>query len=157
MKNFRSYFCVLFLSSLSLIAHAQDTTPRGAIGKCLAAWGKHPFGANPKFKTLSTSVKVFGIGSNPGDHETTDAPALVLLNPAVNVMGGTTYELMNPNGWYCFKANVNVMGGLTVKAHCKAHIASAHSGAVVMGKSTDAQNRGVTVMGRTKVEFTGCN
>ena len=54
----------------------------------LKAWGTHPFGGNPQFKTLQTSVKVFGIGKNTSDAEATDGPSLVLINPGVNVMGG---------------------------------------------------------------------
>lgn len=126
-----------------------------ALARCLKAWGKHPFSAKPEFKTLPTSVKVFGIGKNPKDTEITVNPALIMVNPAVNVMGGTIYELLNPNGWYCFKANVNVMGGLIIKAHCKAHVASATSGATVMG-SSESEDKGVTVMGSTKVELIGC-
>jgi hypothetical protein len=91
-----------------------------AIASCLKAWGKQPFGSNPTYKTMSTSVKVFGIGANPADTERTSSPSLVLVNTGVNVMGGTTLELLNPNGWYCFKSNVNVMGSLRIKAACKA-------------------------------------
>ena len=119
--------------------------------------GTHPFGKNPTFKTLSTSVKVFGIGKNTADTEATSSPALVLINPGVNVMGGTTIELLNPNGWYCLRTNVNVMGGFTIKAHCKARLASASengSGTTVMGNNSD--QKGVTVMGSTQVEFVGC-
>ena len=142
---------------------AQDSAPEvkkeqkseDAMASCLKAWKNHPFGANPNFKTMATSVKVFGIGKNPKDTEITEKPALVMVNPAVNVMGGTTFELLNPNGWYCFKANVNVMGGLIIKAHCKAHVASATTGATVFG-SEESENKGVTVMGSTKVEFVGC-
>lgn len=142
---------------LSQSAFADDEVKESdALGKCLKAWGQHPFGAKPKYKTLATSVKVFGIGKNPKDTDVTSEPALVMINPAVNVMGGTIYELLNPNGWYCFKANVNVMGGLIIKAHCKSHIASATSGATVMG-SSESENKGVTVMGTTKVEIVKCN
>jgi hypothetical protein len=78
----------------------------------------------------------------------------VLVNPGVNVMGGTTLELLNPNGWYCFKSNVNVMGSLRIKAACKAHLASAHDGTTVLGSNSD--NKSVTVMGKTQVELVGC-
>jgi hypothetical protein len=136
-------------------AKADDENPRSAVEKCLTAWGPNPFGKNPKYKTMATSVKVFGIGKNPIDDEKTSKPTLVLVAPAVNVMGGTTIQLLNPNGWYCFKSNVNVMGGLKIKADCKAHLASAHDGATVMG-SSDSE-KGVTVMGSTKIETVGCD
>lgn len=125
-----------------------------AIAACLKAWGTHPFAAKPKYRTMQTSVKVFGIGGKSGDTEKTAAPSLVLVNPGVNVMGGTTVELLNPNGWYCLRSTVNVMGGLTLRAHCDAHIASSADGATVMGSNTE--NKGVTVMGATRVERTEC-
>jgi hypothetical protein len=48
-------------------------------------------------------------------------------------MGGSTIELLNLNGWYCLWTNVNVMGGLTIKMHCKAHLASATESVTVLG------------------------
>ncbi|MEQ1638178.1 MAG: hypothetical protein ABL903_15975 [Methylococcales bacterium] len=126
----------------------------GLMANCLKAWGNHPFGNNPKYKTLATNVKVFGIGEDPKDSEVTDSPSLVMVNPGVNVMGGTTIELLNPNGWYCFKSQVNVMGGLTIKAHCKAHLASATGGTTVLG--SDSNKKSVTVMGSTEIELVGC-
>ena len=125
-----------------------------SIQKCLSAWGKHPFGKNPSYKVLATSVKVFGIGDNTVDKETTSVPSLVIINPGVNVMGGSTIELLNPNGWYCFRSNVNVMGGVTIKAHCKAHLASAIDGVTVIGSSS--AQKSITVMGKTSVELVGC-
>jgi hypothetical protein len=125
-----------------------------SISSCLKAWGKHPFGNNPEYKTLATSVKVFGIGQNSTDSELTNSPSLVLVNPGVNVMGGATIELLNPNGWYCLMSNVNVMGGLTIRAHCKAHLASATEGVTVLGASSDIKS--VTVMGSTEIELVGC-
>lgn len=123
-----------------------------SIASCLKSWGKHPFGNAPQYKTLSASVKVFGMGGDPSDTEITDTPALVLVNPAINVMGNTTYELLNPNGWYCFRTSASVMGDITIKAHCKSHLASTTMGVTVMGSG----NKGVTVMGSTEVELIGC-
>ena len=130
------------------------TEDGGSISSCLKAWGKHPFGNNPEYKTLATSVKVFGIGQNPTDSELTNSPSLVMVNPGVNVMGGTTIELLNPNGWYCFRTNVNVMGSLTIRAHCKAHLASATEGVTVLGSNSDKKS--ITVMGSTEIELVGC-
>lgn len=139
------------LFSMSTLAAEEEG---GSMSNCLKAWGKHPFGNNPSYKTLATSVKVFGIGEDPKDAEVTNSPSLVMVNPGVNVMGGTTIELLNPNGWYCFRTNVNVMGGLTIKAHCKAHLASATEGVTVLGNNSDKNS--VTVMGSTQVELIGC-
>ena len=126
-----------------------------SVSSCLKAWGKHPFGKNPQYKTLSTSVKVFGIGRDTIDAEPTSKPALVLVNPSVNVAGGTTIQTLNPNGWYCFRTTVSVMGGMTIKAHCKSHLATT-SGDVLEVSNTSEDN-GVTVMGSTKVERVGCD
>ena len=123
-----------------------------AVASCLKSWGNHPFGNSPKFKTLAPAVKVFGMGSDPSDTEITSAPALVLVSPGVNVMGNTTYELLNPNGWYCLRTSATVMGDLTLKAHCKAHLASTTMGVAVMGSG----NKGMSVMGSTEVELVDC-
>ena len=125
------------------------------VDSCLKAWGKHPFGKNPQYKILSTAVKVFGIGPDTTDTEPTQRPALVLINPGVNVAGGSVIQLLNPNGWYCFRTTVNVMGGMTIKAHCKSHLATT-SGDVMATEST-SEGKGVTVMGSTQVERVGCN
>ncbi|MEO5766430.1 MAG: hypothetical protein ABIR52_14075 [Casimicrobiaceae bacterium] len=138
--------------SFSAPSFAQKADP--SIARCLKAWGKHPFTANPKFRVIGATVKVFGIGANPADTETTSTPSLVLVNTGVNVLGGTTFELLNPNGWYCFRSNVNVMGSLRIRANCSAHLASAHDGTAVLG--SDSDNKSVTVMGATKVELVGC-
>jgi hypothetical protein len=135
------------------VSSAQELD--SSIAACLKAWGKHPFGKNPSYRTLGTTVKVFGIGRNPSDTEVTSAPSLVLINPGVNVMGGTVYELLNPNGWYCLRTTVNVMGGLVIHAHCKAHIASSAGDATVLGNNNT--NKGVTVMGSTQIETVGCD
>ena len=152
IKQLLSFATIGMAMAMSVPSLAAEVDP--AIASCLKAWGKQPFGSNPRYKTLSTSVKVFGIGANPADTERTSSPSLVLVNTGVNVMGGTTLELLNPNGWYCFKSNVNVMGSLTIKAACKAHLASAHDGTTVLGSNSD--NKSVTVMGSTRVELVGC-
>lgn len=144
-------FGIGLLGSGTSLAEDVDSS----IANCLRAWGKHPFGANPKYKTLAKSVKVFGIGQDTADTQQTNTPSLVLVNPGVNVMGGSTVKLLNPNGWYCLRANVNVMGGLRIRAHCKAHLASAHDGVTVLG--SNQSDKGVTVMGKTQVELEGCD
>jgi hypothetical protein len=149
--------CTVLLTTAQISYADDEVSSSDVIQRCLDSWGTHPFGKNPDFRVMATSVKVFGIGKNPKDADVTSKPELVLVNPAVNVMGGTIYELLNPNGWYCFKAAVNVMGGLTIKAHCKAHIASSSGGATVLGNDNNTENKGVTVMGSTKVQLVGCD
>jgi hypothetical protein len=143
-------FGVAMLFSVPTFATEVDES----ISSCLKAWGKHPFGNSPEYKTLATSVRVFGIGQNLTDAELTNSPSLVLVNPGVNVMGGSTIELLNPNGWYCLRNNVNVMGGLSIRAHCKAHLASATEGVTVLGSSSNIKS--ITVMGSTQIELVDC-
>jgi len=140
------------LASASAIAADQ-----AVVDQCIADWGSvSPFkkGAAPN-KVISPGVKVFGIGSSSGDETVTDKPSLILVRPAVNVLGKSTIRLANPNGWYCFKSNVTVAGKITIVAHCNAHIASARDdGASVLG--TDESNKGVAVMGALRVTRFDC-
>lgn len=136
-------------------AMAQDSETSGAVQACLKAWGNHPFGSNPAYTTLATSVKVFGIGQGTADRESTPEPRLIVVNPGVNVMGGSEIELLNPNGWYCLRAAVNVMGGMDIKLHCSAKLASATSGTTVMSGENAA--KGVSVMGAITVQRVGCS
>jgi len=156
--NIKSVFYRVLLGTvfllLSATAHAKDEDSNGALQSCLKTWGKHPFGRDPKFKTLSTSVKVFGIGQGTVDKEVTEKPALIMVNPGVNVMGGAVIELLNPNGWYCLKSTVNVMGGMNIKLQCNARLASANTGASVM--SGENSVNGISVMGSIRMERIGC-
>ena len=154
MKISHATLLLLLLGFFLIPSNAHADDEGGAMNRCLAAWGNHPFGKNPRYKTLSTSVKVFGIGKASGDTEPTSTPQLVMVNAGVNVMGGTKIQLLNPNGWYCLKSNVNVMGGMKIKAHCDAHLASAVEGVTVMG--SNSESKAVTVMGKTEVELIGC-
>lgn len=147
--------CLAILTLGSFQSQVLAETYDGAISNCLKAWGEHPFGSKPKYRVLSSSVKVFGIGQSTDDTAVTKGPDLVLIDTGVNVMGGSTVQLLNPNGWYCFNANVNVMGSLTIQAHCKAHLAAASNGMTVMGG--DPSNKSVTVLGGTRVETVGCS
>jgi hypothetical protein len=82
--HIRWLICLLLGASAALSAVAAEEV-ESSVASCLKAWGKHPFGKNPQYKTLSTSVKVFGIGHDTADTEPTHDPALVLVNPGVNV------------------------------------------------------------------------
>ncbi len=153
----RNLFSILLIAGACLMgmgpARAQNE-PNSTIAACLQAWGNHPFSSNPSYKTLATSVKVFGIGQNTVDSEVTSGPSLVLINPGVNVMGGSTIELLNPRGWYCMRTTVNVMGGMEIKVHCDAQLALTSDGTTVLGNNPES--KGVTVMGSTRVERVGC-
>jgi hypothetical protein len=154
MRYSNRWWCALCSSlALALPALAQDDS--SAPEACLKAWGQHPFGSRPTYRTLATSVTVFGRGPGTVDREVTPGPELVVVNPGVNVMGASQIELLNPNGWYCLRATVNVMGGMDIKLHCNARLASAHTGATVM--SGENATRGVSVMGAITVQRVGCS
>lgn len=145
---------VVAFSMTAMVGLASAEDQDSAIASCLRAWTVHPFAARLAYRTLAMLVKVFGIGKPSGDFLHTEVPALVLVNPGVNVMGRTTIDLMNPNGWYCFRSMVNVMGDVHVRADCGAHVASAQDGVAVL--ASDQNNDGVTVLGRTQIEFVAC-
>lgn len=161
MKNRRMSACittaVLAMQTLvvSVPAQAQDADPvQSAARACMRAWGSaHPFTETPPLRTVSGAVRVLGRGSSVADREVTDFPVLVVVEPGVNVLGDSEMELLNPNGWYCLRAAVNVGGGLRIKLACDAHLASATSGTSVFG---DNAGRGVSVMGAISVERVGC-
>lgn len=148
-----------FLSVLLLVAAAvvpasaiaQDTEEPSSITACLTAFGDHPFGSNPSYRTLPVKVKVFGIGKDTVDDKVTDSPELVYVRTGVNVAGGSVIHLNNPNGWYCMRSSVNVMGGMIISLACDARFTMLGGGATVMG-SSDVGNTGTTVMGGTTIK-----
>ena len=144
-------FCMAL--SVPMVVSAEEVD--SPIAACLKAWGDHPFGKSPQFKTLETSVKVFGIGNSTGDTESTSSPSLVLINPIVNVMGGSTIELLNPNGWYCLRTTVSFAGGVNIRAHCKAQLAATSDGKAIRANNTEnrkIKDLNVTVMGSVSIE-----
>ncbi len=144
-------FCLALSAPTPVKAQEVDSS----IAACLKAWGDHPFGKIPQYKTLGTSFTVFGIGNGIADTERTSSPALVLIDPSFNVMGYSTIELLNPNGWYCLRTAVTVLGKVDIRAHCKAHLASTSAGATVLGNNTDNRNLKditVTAVGAFSVE-----
>lgn len=115
-----------------------------SLRKCLNLWGTTPFKevkAN-QVKVMDVSVGVgggliagglAGLGNlinigNPKDLEATSEPRLIVLPLSVNVGGSTTFELMNPNGWYCMKAAVGARSTVNIKLHCNAKIAQSDLG-----------------------------
>lgn len=153
--------CVRTLPSLLLACIFCWNTPvyadedEGYLHLCLKAWGQHPFKDATRYRKYSSVVNVFGIGQNTDDLAPTREPELVFIDSALNLMGGTTIRLMNPNGWYCFRSNTNVMGKVTIRAHCRAHIASAKDGLTFLGE--DQHNKSTTVMGLTHIDLLGCD
>jgi hypothetical protein len=139
-------------------AFAADKESQGALDACIKSWGSaSPFKpGTPPTSVIATNVKVFGIGGSGDVHDSaSDKPALVLVRPAVNVMGKSRIHLQNPKGWYCFRSNVTVAGKLVIEAPCNAHIASAREDGTAVG-AVDESNSGVAVFGALRVERYGC-
>lgn len=144
--------------ALTAPAHAErQLTDRDAIAACLASWGDQPFGRaeEARFRTLSASVKVMGIGVDIADEAVTTDPQLVLVKSAVNLLGKSTFRLVNPNGWYCFESAVTVLAKSVITAHCSSHLASAIDGVAVAGGNGGTDS--VTVLGKTVVKRIGCD
>lgn len=152
----KSILLVTLLVFTSQITFASKDGNEKAVKACLKSWGKHPFkGANPEFRTLSSKVKVLGIGGDINDNKTTSKPELVLIKTNISVLSSTKMHLMNPNGWYCLKGKVDVLGKTTVELDCKANLASSSGGANVLGaKDTEG---GITILGSARIKRIGCN
>jgi hypothetical protein len=150
---------ILVLGVLGL-ALADEPKPRRTeaevIRACLASWPDNPFRGedSPRYRTLGSSISVFGIGGDVLDDVVTPDPQLVLVKPAVNVMTKGRFRLLNPNGWYCFEAAVTVLAKSEIVAHCTAHLASSVQSAAVAGSNAGAD--GVTVLGKAVVQRVGC-
>ena len=152
----RSLFAIAFTLASSTAFAAKEDQP--ALDACIKSWGsKSPFKpGTPAHSVIAPSVKVFGVGgSGQVNDSPTDKPALVLVRPAVNVMGKSRIHLANPKGWYCFRSNVNVAGSMEIEAPCKAHIASAKEDGTTVG-AVDESNKGVSVFGALRVTRYGC-
>ncbi len=143
----------IFLAMLAAImistgtAHADN---KKAVQLCLKSWGTHPFNAsNPKYRVIGKKVKVFGIGGNVNDKESTRYPELVLVKPNVNVMSLSRMYLMNPNGWYCIHNKVNVLSKTIIHLHCDARLATTKEGMAILAK--DDKEEGLTILGKATV------
>lgn len=148
---------ILVIVLLSTQAFAGESKYDKNVRECLKHWKKTPFSSkNLNYKTISTSVSVFGAGKDIIDDEKTKGPKLVFIKPSVNVLGGKLIQLKNPNGWYCLKSNTNVLGKATIELHCKAKLAIASTGATVLGSDKGGQ-KGTTVLGKTKIKRIGCD
>jgi hypothetical protein len=151
----RLSLAALGLAAIPLTGFASD---QQVLDHCIASWGRQsPFKkGTPATSVLASGVKVFGVGKgSTGNDPATTKPALILVRPAVNVLGRSTIRLSNPNGWYCFRSNVTVAGKLEIEAHCNARIASARDSGTTVG-AADESNKGVAVFGALRVTRFGC-
>lgn len=131
-------------SGRSGLSFGPGVPEKDSLRKCLNLWGTTPFKEikADQVKVMDVSVGVgggllsgglAGIGNiinigNPKDLEVTSTPRLIVLPLSVNVGGATTFELMNPNGWYCMKAAVGARSTVNIKLHCNAKIAQSDLG-----------------------------
>lgn len=119
-----------------------------ALSRCLDAWSDHPFGGDiseTEVRVVGGQVRVMGFGSSePEDRLHTDYPQLVLLMTSVSAVSRTTYDLQNPNGWYCMHTTTTVLGQHRVNLACGAQLASSREhGVVVLGEDEHSGKAGV--------------
>jgi hypothetical protein len=147
---------VLLLIGLLIGSVAFAAEDKEEVQNCLKTWKQHPFNTgNPDFRVIGSKVKVMGMGDEMIDGQKTEKPELIFVKPTVNVMSKSVIRLLNPNGWYCLKSNVAVMGKTEIEVDCKAKLASASTGATVLGKD-DSDNGSVTVLGKNTVTKVNC-
>jgi len=130
-----------------------------AVNQCLLKFGNHPFTKDKvrHYRKINASVTVLGYGNAVSDTQYTKEPSLVLVKAAVNVLGPTSYQLHNANGWYCIKAAVDVLAQTDVNLHCKAHLADNKSNVNVGGSQQGTAGRiGVNVFSDVRVNSVGC-
>lgn len=141
---------LLSLAVLSSTAFADDGDD-DAIKECMRKWKNHPFNAKQlDYRTISTKVKVLGVGGDVNDSDKTSSPELILVKPGVSVMSKTVYRLENPNGWYCMKGRVSVLGKIEIDLHCKANLASSQDDLSILGAS-DNKSGGTSVLGSVRI------
>lgn len=129
-----------------------------AINNCLKKWGDHPFSEEQvrNYRKINASVQVLGIGNPIVDEQVTNGPALILIGAAVNVLSPSArYRLMNPNGWYCLKVDVNVLSRANIDLHCKASIMDSKVNVAVFSNADAAGGVGVSVLSNVKLNRTG--
>ena len=124
------------------------------IRRCMQKWNQNPFGnGTVNVRRIYASVNVLGVGTAINDTIRTQSPELVIIYAGVNVGGTTTWNLMNPNGWYCAKVNVNVQQTLNVNLHCNARLADSLV-SVNVGSTTNSATAavGVNVLSNVNVQ-----
>jgi len=126
-----------------------------ALHRCLAAWPHNPFmGTAPvtHFKKIFAAVSVMSNGAAINDTENTPFPMLILVDAGVNVLGTPSYNLLNKNGYYCMRVNVNVLTDLAVNLHCNARLADPKVAVNVLSTQNDSTaGVGVNVLSNVKV------
>ena len=124
------------------------------VAQCINKWGRVPFtGTFTNVKRIKAAVSVYGIGSVINDVNQTAAPMLVLIDAGVNVMGSTVYNLLNNNGYYCMKVNVNVSTDFDINLACNAKLAD-NSVQVNVGSEVNSETSVIGVNVGSNVQVT---
>ena len=87
--NYRQY------SEASILYNMRSRHGKAAKA-CLQSWGNtHPFKnkGRLRFRVIDNNVKLFGMGDDVKDNVRTSYPQMILVQPAVNVMGKMVYDL----------------------------------------------------------------
>lgn len=132
-----------------------DPTDLGDIERCLALWGDNsPFGQTiTNYEKIYASVTIGGSGTPINDTVRTEEPKLILVVAGVAVGSNVTYNMLNPNGYYCVKVSVNVQTNATYNVHCNAAVAQS-SVSVNVGSNGDPLSQiGVNVNSNTQVNI----
>lgn len=124
------------------------------LAQCITKWGRVPFtGTFTNVRRIKAAVSVYGIGTVINDTIQTSTPALILVDVGVNVMGNPVYNLMNNNGYYCMKVNVNVQTDLDINLACNAKLAD-NSVQVNVASTTNSETGVIGVNVGSNVQVT---
>jgi hypothetical protein len=114
------------------------------ISSCLQKWGQVPFSGAISVRRIYATVTVGGFGVGINDITQTPGPALILVDAGVNVGGSPVFNMLNNNGFYCMKVNVNVNTSFTVNLACNARLAD-NSVQVNVGSNASGTTSGIGV------------
>lgn len=155
MTKMSSIILVALFIITSSSAHALSSEK--VISKCLKSFGNHPFDKkNPKFRVIEPTIKVFGFGRNIVDKGRTDNVELVLIKNPISVLSKTTYQLENPNGWYCMHGKVAVLAKTIINLDCAARFATSNGTVRILAKDRTEDRGGVIVLGKTEIKRVNC-
>jgi hypothetical protein len=153
----RSSVFVVIISIIISSSSAQALSSKKVIAKCLNSFGSHPFDKkNPKFRVIEPTVKVFGFGKNIIDRGRTDKVELVLIKNPISVLSKTTYQLENPNGWYCMHGKVAVLAKTIINLDCAAKFTTSNGTVRILAKDRTEDRGGVIVLGKTEIKRVNC-
>ncbi len=147
---------IILLLTLFTNSYGYAESDLDAVKNCLQKFEKHPFDSkSPEFRTVKGGVKILGFGSNIVDRKKSDSVELILVKPAVSVIAKTTYKFLNPNGWYCMKAKVNVISNTTIELDCATRFTTSDGSVTVLGQDETSKG-GVTIIGKTQIKRVNC-